>query len=353
MSFIISGIQQIGIGIPDVHGAWSWYRRHFGMDVPVFEEQAEAALMQAYTGNEVQSRHAVMALNMSGGAGMEIWQFTSRTTAPPEFNVQLGDYGIFVARIKSKNVEAAYAWFKNKGLETLSDLVKDPAGNPHFFVRDPYGLIYQVVPGTDWFSTPRHCTGGPAGCMIGVSDIERARSLYSDLLGYDEVVYDESGVFEDFSYLSNGSPTKVRRVLLRHSKPRKGSFSRLLGASEIELIKVYDRVPNRIYKDRYWGDLGFIHLCFDVRNMNALEKACKDKGFPFTVDSMNTFDMGEASGRFSYIEDPDGTLIEFVEAHKMPIMKKWGWYLNLKDRDPEKPLPSWMLKALSFSRVKD
>ena len=87
--------------------------------------------------------------------------------------------------------------------------------------------------------------------------------------------------------------------------------------------------------------------------MDALEAACKAKGFSFTVDSMNTFDMGEASGRFSYIEDPDGTLIEFVEAHKMPIMKKWGWYLNLKNRDPEKPLPDWMLKSLRFSRVKD
>ena len=74
MRFIISGIQQIGIGIPDVHAAWTWYRKHFGMDVPVFEEQAEAALMTPYTGNEVQSRHAVMALNMGGGAGMEIWQ---------------------------------------------------------------------------------------------------------------------------------------------------------------------------------------------------------------------------------------------------------------------------------------
>jgi hypothetical protein len=33
-------------------------------------------------------------------------------------------------------------------------------------------------------------------------------------------------------------------------------------------------------------------------------------------------------------------------------MKKWGWYLNLKNRPPEKPLPRWMLKALGFNRVK-
>ena len=230
MSFLISGIQQIGIGVPDVHDAWAWYRRHFGMDIPVFEEKAEAALMTPYTGNEVQSRHAVMAFNMGGGAGMEMWQYTSREAAPPDFDVQLGDYGIYAVRIKSKNVRTAHEWFQNRRVEGLSELLKDPAGNRHFFVRDPHGNIFQVVPGTDWFSSPRHCTGGVSGCLIGVSDIDRARTLYSDLLGYDEVVYDESGVFEDFESIPGKIPSKVRRVLLRHSKPRKGSFSRLAGS---------------------------------------------------------------------------------------------------------------------------
>jgi hypothetical protein len=52
------------------------------------------------------------------------------------------------------------------------------------------------------------------------------------------------------------------------------------------------------------------------------------------------------------VEDPDGTLIEFVETHKLPVLKKIGWYLDLKKRPAEKPLPRWMLKALRFSRVK-
>jgi hypothetical protein len=63
--------------------------------------------------------------------------------------------------------------------------------------------------------------------------------------------------------------------------------------------------------------------------------------------------MGEAAGHFSYIEDPDGALIEFVETHKIPILKKLGWYLDLRKRNPEKPLPNWMLKALGLNRVKD
>jgi hypothetical protein len=63
--------------------------------------------------------------------------------------------------------------------------------------------------------------------------------------------------------------------------------------------------------------------------------------------------MGEASGHISYIEDPDGTLIEFVETHKIPIVKKIGWYLTIGKNNPEKRLPPWLLKMLKFNRVKD
>jgi hypothetical protein len=145
----------------------------------------------------------------------------------------------------------------------------------------------------------------------------------------------------------------VRRILLKHSQPRRGSFSKLLGSSKIELVSVQSRAPRKIYEDRFWGDRGFIHLCFDISGMAEMKKLCESKGHPFTVDSSGSFDMGEAAGYFSYVEDPDGTLIEFVETHRIPILKKIGWYLNLKNRDPKKSLPNWMLKALKFSRVKD
>jgi hypothetical protein len=113
----------------------------------------------------------------------------------------------------------------------------------------------------------------------------------------------------------------------------------------------------KIYEGRFWGDPGFIHLCYDIREMDNLKNQCLEKGHPFTVDSKkshqgNSFDMGEAAGHFSYIEDPDGTLIEFVETHKMAILKKFGWYLDLRKRDPHKALPKWMLRTLSFSRIK-
>lgn len=347
----ISGIQQIGIGNPDVYEAFKWYRQTFGADVPVFDEAAEAALMLPYTGGKPRQRHAILALNMQGGGGLEIWQYTSRTPEPPKRPLLIGDLGINIAKFKSHNVEKAYADFREKGVSVLGQLKNRPNGEAHFFVLDPYGNICEVVPSDDWFTKTKVWTGGAYGCTIGVSDIERARTLYSEVLGYDQVIYDETGAFDDLGILNGGNHT-FRRVLLTHSKERKGAFSKLLGRSEIELLQVMDRAPVKVFEDRFWGDIGFIHLCFDVNGMTELEALCTSKGFPFTVNS-GDFDMGEAAGHFAYIEDPDGTLIEFVETHKVPILKKLNWYLNLKNRDPLKSLPKWMIRSMGFGRVRD
>jgi catechol 2,3-dioxygenase-like lactoylglutathione lyase family enzyme len=352
MNPTIAGIQQVGIGIPDVHKAFKWYRQHFGMDIPVFEEAAEANLMLPYTGNMPHMRHAILAINMKGGGGFEIWQYTSRKPQPATFDLQLGDLGFYCTRMKSSDVKASYDFLKSKNVDIVSPIVKDPAGNESFFLRDPWNNLFQVVKSDSWFGSGMQLTGGPSGMMIGVSDIERSKKFYADILGYDTVVYDKEGTFDDLKHLPAGSG-KVRRVLLKHGKPRVGAFSKLLGESEIELIKTYDRIPRKIFENRFWGDQGFIHLCFDITNQNAMKELCASKGHPFTVDSGEKFDMGEAAGHFSYIEDPDGALIEFVETKKIPILKKLGWYLDLRKRDATKPLPNWMLKALKFNRVKD
>ena len=101
----------MGIGIPNVHDAWAWYRKNLSMDVPVFEEAATAALMLPYTGGAPHDRHAILALNMQGGGGFEIWQYTSRTPVGPEKPARLGDYGINICKIKSPSVKLAFANF--------------------------------------------------------------------------------------------------------------------------------------------------------------------------------------------------------------------------------------------------
>lgn len=356
----MTGVQQVGIGVRDVDAAFRWYHRHFGFDVPVFDDQARAELMVRYTGGEAQSRRALLALNMAGGGGFEIWQFKSRDPQPPAFTPELGDLGILEVRLKSQNVGALHQTLVTTIPDHLSRLHKDPDDSPVFGVTDPFGNRFRITAGKGWFregrsrsaakpggSPVKGLCGGVCGVTIGVSNIDASLPLYRDVLGFTQTIYDESGVFTDLD--TNRS---FRRVLLHRPAAEEGAFSRLFGYSEVELLQSLDREGRKIFEGRYWGDLGFIHACFDVVDMDGLKTACEGAGFPFTVDSASSFDMGEAAGRFSYIEDPDGTLIEFVQTHKVPVLKKIGWFIDLKKRASLGALPDWMLRSMALNRVR-
>jgi catechol 2,3-dioxygenase-like lactoylglutathione lyase family enzyme len=354
--YVISGIQQMGIGVMDVTEAWQWYKRQFGMDCRIFEDEAEAKLMLPYTGGEPRKRHALLALNLQSGGGFEIWQYKGRIPEKRKEEIMIGDLGIIACKMKVKNVQEVLTHYQNEGIPVPEKVSEDPAGKMSFFMKDPYGNLFHLVEATDWFIDEKKPTGGAYGALIGVSDIEKSRTVYSDILGYDEVVYDKTGIFSDLSLIRGGN-NECRRVLLKRTKSFTGPFSKVLGNSIIELVSTTEKTGSKIYENRFWGDPGFIHMCYDIRGMDELKKFCVSKGFSFTVDSKkshegNSFDMGEAAGHFSYIADPDGTLIEFVETHKIPIMKKFGLYIDIRKRDPNKSLPGWMLKTLKFSRVK-
>jgi catechol 2,3-dioxygenase-like lactoylglutathione lyase family enzyme len=260
--------------------------------------------------------------------------------------------GICVAKLKCRSIEKAFAYQQKVKTTILGDISRMPNGQKHFFVRDLYNNIFEFVGEPDFFSNVKRVpSGGAYGAIIGVRDIDESLPVYRDILGYDMILTNETAQFDDFKALPGGDG-RFRRVLLRHSEARKGAFAPVLGATQIELVQALDRSPRNIFEGRMWGDPGFIHLCFDMQGMSQMRQLCNDKGFPFTVDSSSSFDMGDAAGHFSYIEAPEGTLIEFVETHKVPILKKLGWFIDLRKRNPEKPLPQLVLKALSLNRVK-
>ncbi|MHB9140597.1 MAG: VOC family protein [Paludibacter sp.] len=352
--YIISGIQQVGIGVEDFKTAWKYYINTFNMDVKILEDDTLAERMLPYTGNKAQKRHAAIVINMQGGSGFEIWQYSERKPQKIDFDIQFADLGICVAKMKSRNVKQTFQELSQKpGVKILGSLCQYIDGTETFYIEDPFSNVFQIVHNESIFRDEHRSSGGPVGGIVGVTDIDRSLPLYQNILGYDKVIADLTGNFEDIEGLNSGKQ-KYRRVLLTHSNPRKGNFSRLFGQSTIELVQALERTPRKIYEGRFWGDPGFIQICFDVRNMNALKAKCESMGFNFTVDSSvkGAFDMGEASGHFTYIEDIDGTLIEFVETHKIPLVKKLGINLNLRKYDPEKPLSDWLLKGLRFGRVK-
>lgn len=352
--FFISGIQQIGIGTTSLYKSWEWYAKYFNMDIRILEDDTVAEFMLPYTGNQPQKRHACITINLQGGSGFEIWQYSARQAQPVDFQIGVGDLGIFCGKIKSRDVQKFHQQLHAQ-YPHISPIYKTPNQKDTFFVLDPFGNYFQIIQDQNVYIDEKHLTGGCVGALIGVTDIEKSLTVYRDILGYDQIIYNQTGVFEDFAFMFHGNET-YHRVLLTHSKNREGAFAELFGPSTIELVVALERQPHKIYENRYWGDPGFIQLCFDITNMKSLEKYCNSKGYKFTVDScqnpQTSFDMGDASGQFTYIEDPDGTLIEFVETHKIPILKKFGLFLNLRNRNHRKPLSKFLLRMLKYSRVK-
>ncbi len=350
MNKVVNGIQQIGIGVRNVEEVFNWYRKYMGFDILVFKDEATANLMTKYTKGNAEDRIAFLALNMIGGGGLEIWQFKSRIPQPPQHNIALGDLGIYAMKLRSKNIKSTHESAKKLHLPLLSN-IHDGAMGRYFFFKDPWGNMVQMVEDSYCFTQTKSNSGGVLGAIIGVSEMDTSIQFYRQLLGFDDVVYDTTAVFNDFIGLSKGEES-YRRVLLRRSNNKVGGFGELFGPCELELVQRLDSTPQKIYNNRLWGDLGYIHLCFDIQGMHAHREDAKGIGHGFTVDSADSFDMGDAAGHFSYVEDPDGTLLEFVETHKVPILKKLGIFINLKKRNPTQPLPRWLVKAMQLHRVK-
>ncbi len=350
----INGLQHVGVGVPNHAESWKWYRKFFGMDIAMFNGEAEAPLMQIYTKGDIINKRAAMILNLQGGLAMEVVSPVSFTATDAKVSFELGDLGIFIAQIKSPDVEKTFTWFKENGADIIGKIQELPFGGKTFYLKDPNGLLFQVIPGGGWYTKLRHVTGGPVGSTVGVTDIDKALTLYADLLGYDKIIFDETSVFEDWKNTVPGGEKKFRRVRLAQSNQPGGGFAKVMADTYIELVQAIDYTPKKIYADRLWGDIGFVHLGFDVRGMKALGKDLAEKGFGFTCDTEDTLDMGGTTRvHCTYIEDPDGTLIELIEVYKIPIIEKLGIFLNLENRDPLKPLPDFMLKALRFGRIKD
>lgn len=345
--YLISGIQQMGIGCSDFHSAWAWYIDMFQMDVRILEDDTVAERMLPYTGGVPQKRHACIALNLQGGGGFEIWQYSDRRPQPAAAPPAVGDLGIFAATIKSRAPERFRQQLLAKG-GWVGPVAAMPDGTPSFVVRDPWGNSFRVVHDSSVYIDRGSLGGGIVGAMIGCSDIDRSLPLYRDLLGYTRTVYDRTGCFADLEFLPGGQG-RFRRVLLADDGARQGAFAPLYGAGSIELVQALDRVPHKIYENRFWGDPGFIQLCLDVTHMRNLETRFAAEGYPFTVDSCRDdghFDMGEASGHFVYIEDPDGTLIELVEAHRLTLLKHPHITIDMLSRDRRKPFPKMLFRLL-------
>lgn len=345
----ITGIQQVGIGVPHALKARLQYQQLHHMVLQLFDSTDHASLMTRYTGNTTWLRRAMLTMNLGGGGGFEIWQFLNRPTQMAAAQIAWGQPGInavFLRCYQPAFIQKTHAHYH---IPLLA--LTDPQGEPILQGEDMFDNRFRFVPSAYQFGMGEMASGGVCGAMIGVRNTEKSMRFYQQFLGFEQMIYQREGSFAD---LPGAAPTqRFKRTMLYKPGNEEGAFTRLLGDSYIELIELLNApAPEHFFAGRYWGDGGFIHLCFDVIDMDALKLHATAENVAFTVDSGAEFRMEKSGGRFAYCEDPDGTLIELVETHRIPLVKKLGWYLKLGAKKRRKPLPNWMLGLLAMHKIK-
>lgn len=332
---MITAFQHVGMGVHDTGRTYDFYRGLLGFRIKLSDSTEYIEEMKPIIGALVEM-HVIMAMNVGGGAAIELVEHTSTRPQEPGEPVQWGDIGYLELGLKAFRLEELYLDLKSKGVEFLTpvrSLELSSGGRERYaYLRDPDGLLLQLVevPGGK-----RPAVGGVRHVAIGVSDMGKARDFYGGVLGLSELIHQFKGRLPELDEVTGG---KEMEMVVLGQRGDGGSVLPLLERAMVKLVHTPDYKGKPIFEGRRWGDIGLMEMALDVvdlgETMNGLIAAGAELFHPPT-----RVDMGSGTiGSFAYIKDPDGNTVELVEVEKVmrvsPKVMKYGlvWLLKAAAR---------------------
>jgi len=95
-------------------------------------------------------------------------------------------------------------------------------------------------------------------------------TVYRDILGYDTIVADETGIFADFKALPAGTRGLPPATAYPFATEERELQPTLRLPPPSNWYRHWIEPLRNCTKDASGGDPGFIQVCFDIRNMEAL-----------------------------------------------------------------------------------
>jgi catechol 2,3-dioxygenase-like lactoylglutathione lyase family enzyme len=321
---MINGIQHIGLGVANRDKAFEFYKNVLGFSVTISRHSGNCPGVLPIIEND-ETRDVVIAMNPYGGGLVELFQYTSKSPKPVPKRVDFTYNGYLFFGLKVKNVGKALDLIERNGGERVCDPadftpMRDSGWKTAMF-RDPEGIhgVLLEYPGNNvGYGNGRPRFGGVEYIAIGVSDIDKSVDFYSKVLGYDRVVYRTEGTVPEWDAAFDEDRT-MKRALLQRSRKAQGTFRHFLRGGMIELIEVEGNCGRHNFEGRKWGDIGLMELTFDVTDIRESFETVTRLGAQEAAPPIDQ-DMGmNTHAIFSYIRDPDGSLLEFAEIVSLPV----------------------------------
>lgn len=314
---MIEAFQHVGIGVEDIERSYHFYRKVLGFSVKLNDHEEEMEEMIQITGSLCTMR-VIMAMNLSGGAAVELVQHTSSEPRPMKRGSTWGDLGYLATGVRVNGLEEVVSSLKGKGVEFETDTLtfELPKGGTwsSAFIADPDGLLVELLETAELRvarSKPR--IGGFSHVTIGVSDMERSIRFYGDILGFDVVMFDRQVPPDELAAVTGGKA--CRMVMLKRSRKSRSKLP--LEGGMIQLVHTPGHQGKPLFAGRRWGDVGIMEFALDVDDVRGTYEEVVGAGAqPFCEPTR--IDMGWGTvGTFAYVKDPDGSIVEMVEVERM------------------------------------
>lgn len=335
---MITAFQHVGMGVHDVERTYDFYRKLMGFRVKLSDKREYLDEMTPIVGALVEMR-VIMAMNVAGGAAIELVEHTSTRPMEPEEPPQWGDIGYLELGLKAYHLDDLYLDLKNKGVDFITPVrgmeLSSGGTERYAYLRDPDGLLVQLVevPGGK-----RPAVGGVRHVAVGVTDMEEARDFYGDVLGFSELIHHFKGQMPELDDVTGGR--EMEMAILGH-RPQAESVLPLLERAVVKLVHTPGYKGKPIFEGRRWGDIGLMEMAFDVIDLAETTNGLISRGAELYHPTTRV-DMGQGTiGSFSYIKNPDGIIVELVEVEKvMRVSPKVMKYFLV-----------WLLKAAARLRI--
>jgi catechol 2,3-dioxygenase-like lactoylglutathione lyase family enzyme len=272
-----------------------------------------------------ETRDVIFLLNPYGGAIVEIFQYVSKKPVPVPNGTDLSYNGFLFYGLKVRNIPQTLEKIQSHGGIILSGSddftpMKNGGWKTAAF-RDPdgiTGILIEYPESNVGYGKGNSRIGGIEYTAVGVSNLEKSIDFYSNILGYNDVVYTHEGKSPEWEALF-GAGKSVKRALLKKSDSAQGVFKHFLRGGMIELVQVGSGRKKHNFDGRKWGDIGFMELCFDVTDIDSTLDDITGKNVSITVPK-HSQEMGmNTAATFAYIRDPDGSMLEFADIKSLPV----------------------------------